>query len=70
MTMQYPAVKSTTGGTTPGNTAGIKISGRKLMMMMEITGKVMFVDWKMNGLGTITEMALENQKIRVNGPLK
>lgn len=70
MTMQYPAVKSTTGGTTPGNTAGIKTNGRKLMMMMETTGEVMFVDWKMKGLCTITEMALENQKIRVNGPLK
>lgn len=66
-TMQYPAMKLTTGGTTPRNTAGIKTNGRTLMMMMETTGEVMSVDWKMNGLGTIIEMALESQ---INGTLK
>lgn len=63
--MQYPAMKSTTGGTTPRNTAGIKTNGRTLIMMMETTGEMKSVEWKMNG--TITEMALESQK---NGILK
>lgn len=70
MTIEYSAVKPTTGGTTAGNTAGIRTSGKKLMK--ETTGEVMFVDRKINGLGTITEkeMVLGNQKIMVNGQSK
>lgn len=71
MTIQYSAVMSTTGGTTAGNTAGIRTSGKKLMEE-ETTGEVMFVDRRINGLSTITEkeMVLGTQKIRVNGQSK
>lgn len=65
MTIQYPTVKSTTAG----NTAGIRTSGKKLMMK-ETTGEVMFVDRKMNGHITQKEMVLGNQKIGVNGQSK
>lgn len=57
MTIANPAEKMITGGTTVENTAGITTVG-KSQIILEITGRGLFVNGKMNGLKTVTS---ENQ---------
>lgn len=61
MIVEDPAEKTTTGGTTVENIAGITTAGKSLIIV-ESTGGVLFVNGKMNRLHTVTErwIASEN----------
>lgn len=67
-TVENTAEKTTTRGTSLENIAGITTAGKSLIIV-EITGGVLFVNGKMNGLHTVTErqMTSENQRIVQNG---